>query len=133
MNPATRDALLERLCYYDSVVEVGIGHRDDVARPLAQCASVVATDVHDRPTPPGVEFVRDDVTRPTLSVYEGAEALYAICLPPELHRPTRAVARRVGAAFHFTTLGGDQPEIPVTRETLPGTTLFTARERGVAT
>ncbi|MFC6836607.1 UPF0146 family protein [Halomarina ordinaria] len=135
MKSATRNALLARLSRYDRVVEVGIGVHDDVARALAAAASppttVLATDVHDRPTPPGVEFVRDDITRPTRSVYEGADALYALRLPPELHRPTWDVAREVGATFHFTTLGADPPEVPVGRETLPGTTLFTARERGV--
>ena len=53
---------------------------------------------------------------------------------PELHRPLRAFARRVGADCFFTTLGTDQPAVPVERAQLTDTvdgepvrvTLYTA-------
>lgn len=128
MRPATRDALVARLGRHDRLVEVGIGNRPDVAAALVDRASVTATDVHDRPVPEGVRFVRDDVTAPDVSVYRDADALYALNLPPELHRPTWDLARRCGAAFLFTTLGGDGPAIPVDREPLPGDVLFSARQ-----
>lgn len=92
------------------------------------CDRLHATDVHDRPVPAGVRFVRDDVTDPDESVYRDAEVLYALNLPPELHRPTWTLARRVGVDFCFTTLGGDAPSVPVDSETLPGETLFRARD-----
>ena len=90
--------------------------------------AVTATDVHSREVPAGVAFVEDDVWDPDLAVYRDADAIYALNLPPELHRPALDLARRVDAAFLFTTLGGDQPSVPVSRETLPGETLFVARE-----
>jgi len=91
---------------------------------------VTVTDVRDRPVPTGVRFVRDDVTDPDRSVYAATDAVFARNLPPELHRPARGLARSVDVPLLFTTLGGDQPVIPVTRETLPGATLFvTARRR----
>jgi hypothetical protein len=70
-----------------------------------------------------VRFVRDDVVSraggdaplgPTYAV----DAVYALNLPPELHRPTRDVAHAAGADCLFTTLGGDQPLVPVERVTL---------------
>ncbi|WP_435334856.1 UPF0146 family protein [Haloarchaeobius sp. TZWWS8] len=126
------DSLIDRLAEFDRVVEVGIGNRTDVAAGLAERGvEVVATDVHDRDVPAGVEFVVDDVTAPDQSVYADADAIYALNLPPELHRPVADVARRAGAAFLFTTLGGDPPAIPVDRETIPGDTLFVARDRRV--
>ena len=128
MRPATRDAVVDRLARYDRLVEVGVGNRPDVAAALAERASVTVTDVHDRPVPDGVRFVRDDVTDPDATVYREADALYALNLPPELHRPTWTLARRSDADFRFTTLGGDGPAIPVDRETLPGETLFRARD-----
>ncbi|MCT9095420.1 UPF0146 family protein [Haloarchaeobius sp. HME9146] len=116
------------LAKYEAVVEVGIGNRTDVAACLAERGvRVTATDIHDRSVPEGVRFVRDDVTAPDLDVYRDAEVLYALNLPPELHRPVWDVAKRVGADFVFTTLGGDQPAIPVDRETIPGDTLYLAR------
>ncbi|MWG35531.1 UPF0146 family protein [Halomarina oriensis] len=127
MRPATRDALVDRLARYERLVEVGVGNRSDVAAALAERASVTATDVHDRPVPDGVRFVRDDVTDPDESVYRDADVIYALNLPPELHRPAWDLARRVDAAFLFTTLGGDGPSVPTIPETLPGETLFRAR------
>jgi uncharacterized UPF0146 family protein len=127
------DALADRLARYDSVVEIGIGRRTDVARALAERGvAVTATDVHDRVVPDGVTFVVDDVTDPDTSVYAHADAVYALNAPPELHRPLRDVASAADADLLFTTLGGDQPSIPVDRETIPGDTLYRARRDGPA-
>ena len=81
---------------------------------------MTATDIRDRSVPEGVRFVRDDVTEPTLSVYEGADVVFARNLPPELQRPTYRVARRVDAACWFTTLGGDPAVVPAEPEQLSG-------------
>lgn len=122
------EALADRLSGYDSLVEVGIGRRPDLAAALVERGcTVVATDVHDRPVPDGVRFVRDDVTDPDQAVYADADAIYALNLPPELHRPALAVAREADADLLFTTLGGDSPLIPVDRETLPDDVLFLSR------
>jgi len=127
------DALADRLARYDSVVEVGIGRRTDVARALAERGvAVTATDVHDRAVPDGVTFVVDDVTDPDPAVYADADAVYALNAPPELHRPLRDVASAADADLLFTTLGGDQPSISVDRETMPGDTLYRARPDGPA-
>jgi len=126
---ATREALVARLSQYSSVVEVGVGARPEVAESLAkQGVDVTVTDLDDRPVSPAVRFVVDDVTDPTLAVYADADAIYALNLPPELHRPVVGVARRVGAACLFTTLGADQPEVAVRRATLPGETLYLAAD-----
>ena len=71
--------------------------------------------------------VRDDVTDPDQQVYADADAIYALSLPPELHRPALDLALEVNASLLFTTLGGDPPAVPVEPETLPGTTLFAAK------
>ncbi len=131
-------ALVRRLADYREVVEIGVGRRPEVARALAERGvSVTVTDVHDPrefgvALPEAVRFVRDDVVAASESsdphpCYRAA-AYYALNCPPELHRPIRTLARRHGADFLFTTLGGDQPAIPVDRETLPGETLFVARD-----
>jgi len=128
-STATVEALVGRLATFDRLVEVGVGNRPAVAAGLvAAGARVTATDVVPREVPAGVTFVRDDVTDPTPGVYADADAIYAQNLPPELHRATLAVAREANAAFAFTTLGMDQPAVPARPETLPGETLFWARE-----
>jgi uncharacterized UPF0146 family protein len=124
----TTRALVERLARFDRVVEVGVGHRPAVAATLtARDVHVTATDICERPVPAGVRFVRDDVTDPDRAVYADADALFARNLPPELHRPARNLAREVSADFLFTTLGAEPPAVPADPETLPGTTLFTAK------
>ena len=116
------------------MIEVGVGKRPDVAARLAdRGVAVTATDVEGRQVPDGVRFVVDDVTDPDLDVYADADVVFARNLPPELHRPARAVAREADAAFWFTTLGGDPPTVPVEAEQLPGgETLYRATDRGTA-
>lgn len=115
----------------ERVVEVGVGRRTDVAAELAAAGQdVVATDVVDRETPPEVTFRRDDVTDPDPSVYEDAALVYALRCPPELQGPLRDLARSVGAACAFTTLGTDPTTVPVERERAGAETLYRAVSRG---
>jgi len=117
--PNVADVLAE----FDRLVEVGIGRRPNVAATLAASGhAVTATDVHEREVPDGVRFVVDDVTDPD-------PAVYALNCPPELHRALLDVAERADAACLFTTLGGDQPAVPVDRRTVETGTLFVARTR----
>ncbi|SDM04348.1 hypothetical protein SAMN04487949_0623 [Halogranum gelatinilyticum] len=129
MNTALRDALTARLARYDSLVEVGVGRRPDVAAALAaDGASVTVTDVVDVTAldgvevPEGVRFVRDDVVAASDATDPGplyaVDAIYALNLPAELHRPVRDVARATGADFLFTTLGYEEPDVAVRRETV---------------
>jgi hypothetical protein len=132
---ATRAELADRLAGYDHLVEVGIGRRPEVAVALvdAGCA-VVATDVFDAPVPDGVDFVRDDVVaRADTLDGEGpgapyrVDAVYGLNLPAELQRPARDVAHAAGADFLCTTLGFEEPTIPVDRESVGRETLYVAR------
>jgi len=125
-------AIVDRLAGFDRVVEVGIGRRPDVAAALAERGvDVTATDIVERAVPDSIAFALDDVTAPDSTVYADADAVYARNCPPELHHPLRAVASDAGAACFFTTLGGDQPTVPVEREQLPGgETLYRIRDDG---
>lgn len=138
---SSRTAIAERLAEYDAVLEVGIGRRPGVAAALvARELDVVAVDVEQRPVPEGVQFVRDDIIelaeraagdgpqQSTLPAQYHVDAVYALNLPPELHRPTLALAEAVDAAFVFTTLGGDPAIVPASAETIGRETLYVARE-----
>ena len=133
MSPA-RTPLAARLAVYDRLVEVGIGRRPEVAAALVDAGcEVTATDVFDAPVPDGVRFVRDDVVMRAdeLDGHPGdpyrVDAVYACNLPAELQHPARDVAHAAGADFRFTTLGFEDPAIPVDRETVGRETLYTAR------
>lgn len=115
------------LAGYDPVVEIGIGRRTDIAESLAERGvSVTATDIESCQVSDGVRFVTDDVTDPVRSVYADAEAIYALRLPPELQRPTWELARDVGAACLFTTLGGEPALVPAEPRTIAEGTLYVA-------
>ena len=123
--------IVDVLAAFDQLVEVGVGRRPGVARALVERGrTVTATDLVRRDVPDSVEFVRDDVTTPDESVYEGADAVYALNCPPDLHRSLVEVADTVGAACLFTTLGGDPPTVPVDRQTTATATVFVALRRG---
>lgn len=98
----------------ERVVEIGIGDRPAFAGALArEGVDVIATDIHPRTLPPEIRFVRDDITDPDVSIYAGADALYARRLPPELHHPAVRLARHLDIDLYFTTLGFEVPEVPV--------------------
>lgn len=123
----TREALVHRLAHYETLIEVGIGHRTDVAQSLARHANVTATDIREYPVPEGCDFVCDDITSPRSTVYAEGDAIYSLNCPPELQQPLWTVARQHDADCLFTTLGGDPTLIGVEPETLPGETLFRVR------
>jgi uncharacterized UPF0146 family protein len=132
-----RAELAARLADYDRLVEVGIGRRPAVAAALvdAGCA-VTATDVFDAPVPDGVDFVRDDVVaRRDALDGEGpgdpyrVDAVYGLNLPAELQTPVRDVAHAAGADCLFTTLGFEEPTVPVERERVGRETLYVATPR----
>jgi uncharacterized UPF0146 family protein len=137
-----RAPVADFLARYERVCEVGIGRRHGVARRLAERGvAVTATDVEPRAVPDGVRFVEDDVVTASERAAAGddpgepyhADAVYALNCPPELHRPLAVVSEAVGADCSFTTLGGDDPVIPVERRALPGgETLFLVRGGGLS-
>jgi len=123
------DTLATYLASYESLVEVGIGSRHAVAKQLAERGcSIIATDITAQSLPPDITFVCDDLTDPTNTHYENAEALYFLRCPPELQRPLCELGSDINADVYFTTLGSDPAVVPVTRTQIPGTTLFQYRD-----
>jgi hypothetical protein len=124
-------AVVTRLEGYERAVEVGIGRRTAVAAGLAERGvEVVATDVRECETPPGVRFAREDVADPDPDRYGRADVVYALNCPPELQRPLRDAARLGNADCFFTTLGTDPAIVEAHPETLEGETLFRVRTDG---
>lgn len=137
MKRETDPLIVGRLRGAERLLEVGIGDREGVAAGLvAAGADVRATDVRPVAVPDGVQFRGEDVTTiEEPDAFHRVDVIYALNSPAELHRPILNLARKVGATFRFTTLGFEEPAIPVERESLgggdaPRVTLYTAtRER----
>ncbi|MFB6310386.1 MAG: UPF0146 family protein [Salinirussus sp.] len=125
MDTTARDAFAARLAGANRLVELAVGTRTDLAAILAaRGIEIRVTDIRERAVPSNVEFVRDDLTDPDTTVYADADALYARNLPAELQSPARDLARTIDTPLWFTTLGMEEPVIPVDREVIPGDTLF---------
>jgi len=155
VSPSDR-SLISALARHDRLLEVGIGDRPAVAQALAErgCA-VVGVDIdisdHTREAerdvragedPNGGSFRLIEADIASLADPEqsggwlreapeiGFDAVYACRLPAELQRPTLALANRLNAACLFTTIGFEEPIVPVSRRSLSGATLYVAREHG---
>ncbi len=148
-----RRALVEELARHDRLLEVGVGDRPGVARSLAERGrDVVAVDVavgeravsaardtEGQTVTGSLRAVEADVLdlagggsgSGPVGLAGGFDAVYACNLPAELQRPTVALAERLDAACLFTTLGFEEPTVPVRRRSLPETTVYVARDGGV--
>ncbi len=97
------------------IVEVGVGHRIDVAISVKMSvpdAEVIVTDkdeawVRSRKTK-RVRALADDVLFPRLPVYEGANLVYSLHPPMELVPALERVARMVGADLLVAPLSDEQ-------------------------
>jgi len=86
------------------IVEVGVGHRIDVALMVKLSipdAEVIVTDkdeswVRSRKTK-RVRAVADDVMYPSLPIYQGASLIYSLHPPLEIIPALQALARNVSA------------------------------------
>ncbi len=78
------------------VVEVGVGRHPDVALLLKDTFDLICTDVTD-PGTPGLRFVRDDIYKPDLSLYQGAVLVYSIRPPTDMWVSIAGVASAAGA------------------------------------
>jgi uncharacterized UPF0146 family protein len=134
-----RAAVRRKLAAFGRLCEVGIGARHEVAAALASDGrAVAATDVVEREPPADIAFVRDDIVaaaaraaaaNDTVGAHYRGDCVYALNVPPELHRPLVRVAATVDAACCFTTLGGDPAAVDTTPLALPGgDTLYIARD-----
>jgi uncharacterized UPF0146 family protein len=127
----TPPSLLEVLSPYEQLLEVGIGHRTDVAAALAAAgADVTALDVTERDAPPAVRFLIEDVTDPDPERYDDVDAIYALALPPDLQVPVADLAKTLSVPLYFTTLGADPPVVPIEIRTIQEGTLYVLSDRG---
>ena len=92
--------------HYTNTVEVGIGKNVDAARILVDTgARVRSTDVKDIIVPEWLCFTIDDVFSPDISLYKGADVIYAIRPAIEMIPPLLALARTINCDLIVYHLG----------------------------
>jgi uncharacterized UPF0146 family protein len=87
------------------IVEVGVGTFPRVARDLKEHLNlnIVMTDI--KPSHEGI--IQDDICHPHLKIYDGAELIYSIRPPEELHPCLVKVAELAGSDLIIKTLSTD--------------------------
>lgn len=75
------------------IVEVGVGKFDRIANSLSERENItlIKTDI----SPKDDTVIRDDITRPNLDLYEGADIIYSIRPPSELQPHLVSLAEKV--------------------------------------
>ena len=109
------DYVAENYSHTRKIVEVGVGHRIDVAiqvKTRLPDAEVVVTDndeswVRAHRTPK-VKAVVDDVSNPKLALYEGAGLIYSLHPPVELVPSLVSLANLVGADLLLVPVTDEQ-------------------------
>jgi hypothetical protein len=92
--------------HYTNTVEVGIGNNTDVACILRDAGACVrCTDIKETTVPEGVSFMIDDVFSPDISLYKGADVIYAIRPAIEMIPPMLALARTINCDLIVYHLG----------------------------
>jgi uncharacterized UPF0146 family protein len=92
--------------HYTNTVEVGIGKNTEAARILHDAgARVRCTDVRDISVPGWLCFMVDDVFSPVISLYEGADVIYAIRPAIEMIPPLLSLARTINCDLIIYHLG----------------------------
>jgi hypothetical protein len=92
--------------HYTNTVEVGIGKNMDAARILVDSGACVrSTDVKDIIVPEWLCFTIDDVFSPDISLYKGADVIYAIRPAIEMIPPLLALARTINCDLIVYHLG----------------------------
>lgn len=87
------------------IVEVGVGRFPLVALDLKEHLklNIIVTDI----IPSHDDIILDDICHPNLKIYKGAELIYSIRPPEELHPCLVRVAREVGSDLIIKPLSTD--------------------------
>jgi uncharacterized UPF0146 family protein len=102
----------------EKIIEVGVGHRINVAERISEAlphAEILVTDKDEswvRSRRPGrIRAVADDVLLPNLNVYRGASLVYSINPPGEIIPALEKLADRVGADLLLVPISDEQHEL----------------------
>jgi uncharacterized UPF0146 family protein len=91
---------------YTHAVEVGIGKNTDAAQALSGAKKLLrTTDIKKMPVPGDLVFIVDDVFSPDISLYQGADVIYAIRPAIEMIPPLITLAGRVNCDLIVYHLG----------------------------
>jgi uncharacterized UPF0146 family protein len=104
------------------IIEIGVGHRIDVAEQISKAlprTEVLVTDTNEslvRSREIGrIRAVADDVMFPTLNLYEGASLIYSLHPPGEIVQALEKLANGIGADLLIVPISDERHDLPQDR------------------
>jgi uncharacterized UPF0146 family protein len=104
------------------IIEIGVGHRIDVAEQISIAlprTEVLVTDTNEslvRSRMIGrVRAVADDVMFPSLNLYEGASLIYSLHPPGEIVQALEKLANGIGADLLIVPISDERHDLPQDR------------------
>ncbi len=95
----------------DKIVEVGIGNTSytmDKLKELLPQTTLVATDSRKVSVPNEINFELDDITNPTMSIYQNSDLIYSIRIPPELYPSIFELAEETDSDVLFKPVSSEE-------------------------
>ena len=101
------------------IIEIGVGHRIDVAEQISKAlprAEILVTDKDEswvRSRKSGrIRAIADDVLFPSLKLYQGASLVYCLHPPSEILLGLEKLANGVGADLLIVPISDEQQDLP---------------------
>jgi len=101
------------------IIEVGVGHRIDVAQQISEAlprAEILVTDTNESwvrsRKPSRIRAVADDVMFPSLNLYHGASLIYSLHPPGEILHALEKLANGVGADLLVVPISDERHDLP---------------------
>ena len=101
------------------IIEIGVGHRIDVAEQISKAlprAEILVTDKDEswvRSRKSGrIRAIADDVLFPSLKLYQGASLVYCLHPPSEILSGLERLANGVGADLLIVPISDEQQDLP---------------------
>lgn len=92
------------------IVEVGVGQHTEVATLINDHFEVICTDIFEA-GPEGVTYIKDDIFKPDMAVYEGASLIYSIRPPVDMQDCIAMVAKRAGADLLIRPFSSERADL----------------------
>ena len=104
------------------IIEIGVGHRIDVAQQVSEAlprAEILVTDTNEqlvRSRKPGrIRAIADDVMFPRLNLYQGASLIYSLHPPGEILHALEKLAIGIGADLLVVPISDERHDLPQDR------------------
>ncbi|OLD79162.1 hypothetical protein AUF62_00320 [archaeon 13_1_20CM_52_20] len=101
------------------IIEVGVGHRMDVAERISKAlprAEILVTDKDESWVRSGksrrIRAIADDVMFPSLKLYQGASLVYSLHPPGEILPGLEKLANGIGADLLIVPISDERHDLP---------------------